>query len=59
VRDAARESVEQGLAPGEALLHVYAVEPPRADSDDFAVYGIRAGNAKAALSEATGVRAEG
>jgi glyoxylase-like metal-dependent hydrolase (beta-lactamase superfamily II) len=53
LRDVARESVEQGLAPGEALLHVYAVEPPRVDSDDFAVYGIRAGNAKVALSQAT------
>ena len=54
--EAARESVEQGLAPGEALLHVYAVEPPRADTDDFAVYAIRAGNAKLALAEANEVR---
>ena len=49
---AAREAVERGLAPGEALLHVYAVEPPRPDTDDFAVYGIRAGNARLALEEA-------
>ena len=48
----AREAVERRLAPGDALLHVYAVEPPRPDTDDFAVYGIRAGNARLALEEA-------
>jgi len=49
---AAREAVEEGLAPGYALLHVYAVEPPRGDPPDFAIYGIRAANARAALAEA-------
>jgi hydroxyacylglutathione hydrolase len=49
---AAREAVERELAPGYALLHVYAVEPPRPDTDDFAVYGIRAANARLALEEA-------
>ena len=48
----AREAVERRLAPGNALLHVYAVEPPRPDTDDFAVYGIRGGNARLALEEA-------
>jgi glyoxylase-like metal-dependent hydrolase (beta-lactamase superfamily II) len=54
LHDAAAEAVEAGLAPGWALLHVFAVEPPRADSDDFAVYGIRPGNAQIALNEARG-----
>jgi glyoxylase-like metal-dependent hydrolase (beta-lactamase superfamily II) len=54
LRDAAREAVDAGLAPGYALLHVHAVEPPRADTDDFAVYGIRTGNARVALEEAAG-----
>jgi glyoxylase-like metal-dependent hydrolase (beta-lactamase superfamily II) len=49
---AAGEAVERGLPPGDALLHAYAVESPRPDTDDFAVYGIRAGNARLALVEA-------
>jgi glyoxylase-like metal-dependent hydrolase (beta-lactamase superfamily II) len=52
LRDAAAEAVANRRSPGEALLHVFAVEPPRADTPDFAVYGIRAGNAHVALDEA-------
>jgi glyoxylase-like metal-dependent hydrolase (beta-lactamase superfamily II) len=48
---AAREAVADGLSPGYALLHVFAVEPPRANTDDFEVYAIRAGNARQALAE--------
>jgi glyoxylase-like metal-dependent hydrolase (beta-lactamase superfamily II) len=54
LRDAAAEAAAEGLAPGWALLHAYAVEPPRFDTDDFAVYGIRTGNARLALTEAAG-----
>jgi glyoxylase-like metal-dependent hydrolase (beta-lactamase superfamily II) len=52
LEDAASEAVAAAMSPGWALLHVYAVEPPRPDSDDFAVYGIRTGNAQLALAEA-------
>jgi hydroxyacylglutathione hydrolase len=52
LQDAARTAVAEGLAPGYALLHVFAVEPPRANPDDFEVYGIRAGNAQLALAQA-------
>jgi glyoxylase-like metal-dependent hydrolase (beta-lactamase superfamily II) len=52
LREAAGEAVEGGLPPGDALLHAYAVEPPRPDTDDFAVYGIRTANARLALEEA-------
>lgn len=48
---AAREAITRGLAPEPALLHVYAVEPPRENTDDFEVYGIRASNARRALAE--------
>jgi len=54
IREAAREAVAAELPAGYALLHVYAVEPPRGDTPDFAIYGIRAGNAKVALAEAGG-----
>jgi hypothetical protein len=49
---AAGEAVAGELSPGFALLHVHAVEPPRSDAEDFAVYGIRTGNARAALEQA-------
>lgn len=52
LRAAAAEAVADGLSPGWALLHAYAVDPPRPDTDDFAVYGIRTGNARLALEEA-------
>jgi glyoxylase-like metal-dependent hydrolase (beta-lactamase superfamily II) len=49
--EAAGEAVERGLAPGYALLHVYAVEPPRQTTPDFEIYDVRAGNARSALAE--------
>jgi glyoxylase-like metal-dependent hydrolase (beta-lactamase superfamily II) len=49
---AAEEAAAEDWSPGYALLHVFAVEPPRANTDDFEVYGIRAGNARCALAEA-------
>jgi glyoxylase-like metal-dependent hydrolase (beta-lactamase superfamily II) len=52
LRDAAADARGRGLSSGWALLRAFAVEPPRADTDDFAVYGIRAGNARQALAEA-------
>ena len=54
VEQAAREAVAAGLAPSLALLHVYAVEPPRATTDDFEIYGLRVWNAKKALEEVRG-----
>jgi glyoxylase-like metal-dependent hydrolase (beta-lactamase superfamily II) len=48
---AAREAVAERLSPGDALLHVFAVEPPRANTDDFEIYAIRAGNARLMLAE--------
>jgi glyoxylase-like metal-dependent hydrolase (beta-lactamase superfamily II) len=52
LREAAGEARSRGLAPGPALLHVYAVQPPRPNTDDFEVYGIRAFNARQALAQA-------
>lgn len=49
---AAREAVESGSPPGYALLHTFAVEPPRANTSDFEIYSIRAGNARLALEQA-------
>jgi hydroxyacylglutathione hydrolase len=54
IREAAAEAVAEGVPPGYALLHVYDVEPPRSDTPDFAIYGIRAANARVALDEARG-----
>ncbi|MGH2540660.1 MAG: MBL fold metallo-hydrolase [Actinomycetota bacterium] len=49
--EAAREAVTEGLSPGDALLHVFAVEPPRANTDDFEIYALHAGNARLMLAE--------
>ncbi len=49
---AATESREQELSRGHALLHVYDVEPPRPNTPDFEVFGLRAFNARAALAGA-------
>ena len=54
VHQAAREAVGAGLAPSPALLHVYAVEPPRRTTDDFEIYDLRVWNAKKALREVRG-----
>lgn len=48
---AAGEARADALAPAHALLRVFAVEPPRPNTDDFEVYGIRAANAARALAE--------
>jgi hydroxyacylglutathione hydrolase len=48
---AAREASSDGLSPGDSLLAVYAVEPPRPTSDDFEIFAIRALNARKALAE--------
>jgi glyoxylase-like metal-dependent hydrolase (beta-lactamase superfamily II) len=47
---AAQEAAD--LPPGPALLHVYAVEPPRETTPDFDLFGLRAWNARRALAEA-------
>jgi glyoxylase-like metal-dependent hydrolase (beta-lactamase superfamily II) len=49
--EAAREAVAEVLSPGAALVHVFAVEPPRANTDDFEIYAIHAGNARLMLAE--------
>lgn len=49
--EAAPEASDLSLPPGHALLHVYAVDPPRPNTDDFEVYGLRAANARTALAE--------
>jgi glyoxylase-like metal-dependent hydrolase (beta-lactamase superfamily II) len=48
---AARDAVAQGLSPSWALLEAYAVEPPRATTDDFEIYAVRAGNAQKVIRE--------
>jgi glyoxylase-like metal-dependent hydrolase (beta-lactamase superfamily II) len=52
IREAASEALQYDQPPGKALLHVYAIEPPRPDTPDFAIYGIRTANARLALEEA-------
>jgi glyoxylase-like metal-dependent hydrolase (beta-lactamase superfamily II) len=52
LRDVARDAARERLSPGWALLRAHAVEPPRPSTEDFEVYGIRVGNARAALAEA-------
>jgi hydroxyacylglutathione hydrolase len=47
---AAEEAVQRSLAPSFALLHVFAVKPPRANSDDFEMYDLRGWNARMALA---------
>jgi glyoxylase-like metal-dependent hydrolase (beta-lactamase superfamily II) len=49
--EAARGALGEALSPGDALLRVFAVEPPRANTDDFEIYAIRAGNARLMLAE--------
>ena len=47
---AAAEAAERELPPALALLHVFRVEPPRANTDDFEMYDLRGCNARTALS---------
>ena len=49
---AVREANADGLSPGQALLHVYDVEPPRKTTPDFEIYGLRAANARSVLADA-------
>ena len=49
---AVREATADGLSPGEALLHVFEVEPPRETTPDFEIYGLRAANARSVLTDA-------
>ena len=41
-----------GMTPGEALLHVFEVEPPRETTPDFEIYALRAANARTVLANA-------
>jgi hydroxyacylglutathione hydrolase len=50
---AASAAVSEGLSPGHALVAVFAgVDPPRATTADFEVFGLRALNTRSALAEA-------
>jgi glyoxylase-like metal-dependent hydrolase (beta-lactamase superfamily II) len=53
LESSAQEALEAGLAPGWALLEVYAVEPPRATTPDFEIYDLRSSNARRVLDELT------
>ena len=57
LQERAREALACGLAPGHAIVAVYAVEPPRPTSDDFEIFGLRERNAQAAVAEAGGALA--
>jgi hydroxyacylglutathione hydrolase len=46
---AAAEAAAKKLPPAFALLHVFGVEPPRANTDDFEMYDLRGLNARTAL----------
>jgi glyoxylase-like metal-dependent hydrolase (beta-lactamase superfamily II) len=54
LEQAAREAHAGGESPGRALVSVFGILPPRATTEDFEVYGIRAANARKALAEAGG-----
>lgn len=41
-----------GLSPGQALLHVFEVEPPRETTPDFEIYALRSANARSVLANA-------
>ena len=46
-----RQALAEDISHGDALLAAYAVAPPRPNTDDFEVYGLRALNCRAALDE--------
>jgi hydroxyacylglutathione hydrolase len=50
--EAAREARSDDLSPGEALLRVFEVEPPRATTPDFEIYALRSANARTVLAHA-------
>jgi hydroxyacylglutathione hydrolase len=41
-----------GVSPGDALLRVYEVEPPRETTPDFEIYALRSANARSVLTNA-------
>jgi glyoxylase-like metal-dependent hydrolase (beta-lactamase superfamily II) len=49
---AVREADVDRLSPGQALLHVFEVEPPRGTTPDFEIYAIRSANARSVLAHA-------
>ena len=49
---AVAETEASGLSPGQALLHVFEVEPPRETTPDFEIYALRGSNARSALAHA-------
>jgi hydroxyacylglutathione hydrolase len=53
---AAKEAKARQMAPAFALLHVFAVLPPRANTNDFEMYDLRGLNARTAL-RAVGIEA--
>jgi len=46
------EAAADGLKAGRALLHVFAVEPPRQTTPDFEIYALRSANARSVLANA-------
>jgi glyoxylase-like metal-dependent hydrolase (beta-lactamase superfamily II) len=49
---AVAEARADGLSRGDALLHVFAVEPPRGTTPDFEIYALRSANARSVLADA-------
>jgi hydroxyacylglutathione hydrolase len=49
---AVAEARADGLSPGQALLHVFEVEPPRETTPDFEIYALRSANARSVLAHA-------
>ena len=49
---AVAEAKTDALSAGEALLHVFEVEPPRETTPDFEVYALRSANARSVLANA-------
>lgn len=49
---AVAEAAANGLHPGQALLHVFEVEPPRETTPDFEIYALRSANARSVLANA-------
>jgi hydroxyacylglutathione hydrolase len=46
------EARAEGSSPGDALLHVFEVEPPRETTPDFEIYALRSANARSVLANA-------
>ena len=49
---AVAETRTDDLSAGDALLHVFAVEPPRDTTPDFEIYALRSANARSVLTHA-------